>query len=98
MSAVGNAVGGFFDGILGGDDSNDLLQEQYARQQAETEAQQKAELEQEKRRLDRQKTALLRGRFSGGGGGTAPSDQGQTPNTEAAAANLFTRITGRTDQ
>lgn len=101
MSAVGNAVGGFFDGLLGGDEPDNSAQEAFARQQAEMERQQKAQLEQEKRRLDKQKTAMLRGRFSGGatmGANTQGADQGQPANTEAAAANLFTRITGRSDQ
>lgn len=98
MSQVGRAVGGFFDGLFGDSDMPGV-DPAIARQQAEMEAQQKAQLKAEQDRLDKQRTAALRGRFStGGGGGANQADQAApSPNNDAQAASLFSRITGRTD-
>lgn len=98
MSKVGRAVGGFFDGMFGGGDEGDssfnrLEDQELKQKQSELERQQKAEMAEEKKRLERQRISMLRGRFStpGGAGG---QDMGAG---DAAAASLFSRITGRVD-
>ena len=94
MSKVGSAVGGFFDGMFGGNDfggKNPLEDKLLAAKQSELERQQKAQLAEEKKRLERQRISMLRGRLSSPGGG------GTDANTDASAASLFSRITGRVD-
>jgi hypothetical protein len=91
MSGVGHAIGGLFDGIFG-NNSQGGIDPNLQAQQAELEKQQKADLENKKRQVERQRIDMMRGRFSGSGGAPqAQEDMGQQ------AANLFSRITGRTE-
>lgn len=94
MSETLNPIGSIFDKVFGNNDKpNTGLDPKVAQQQAEMEAQQKAELEQQKKQLEQQRISMLRGRFSGSG--NVPVDN--TTNTDQDAANLFSRITGRTE-
>lgn len=98
ISGVLTGLGGLATGLLGGLMPQQKLPEQprgvdpnLAKQQAELEAQQKRQIEQNNRQLEQQRISALRGRFSGGGG--QPTE---TPGSgDLAAANLFSRITGR---
>lgn len=89
-------VGDFVSSLFGNDNKDNGLDPELQRKQLELEQQQKAELDQQRKALEKQRIDLLRGRFSSPGSGGVPNE---TPaNTEAAAANLFSRITGRNDQ
>lgn len=93
MSGVGHAIGGLFDGIFGGGTSQGGIDPNLQAQQTALEKQQKADLENKKRQVERQRIDMMRGRFSGSGGAPvgAQEDMG------AQAANLFSRITGRSE-
>lgn len=91
MSAIGRAIGSLFDDPISSGQENDAL----AQQQRDLEAQQKAQLKAQKDALEKQRIAMMRGRFSGSGG--APTTAPQPGDADAAAASLFSRITGRNE-
>lgn len=95
MSQVGDAVGGFFDGLFGG--GKNPIDPSISKAQQELERQQKAQIEQEKKKLEAQRIAMLRGRFSAGGGGGGAASTDAPANNDASAASLFSRITGRAE-
>jgi len=102
MGGVVDDVTDMFHGFFGRKDDkgkNSGIDPEIARQQAELEAQQRAALEQEKKKLEQQRIASMRGRFGGGGGGGGGGGVGvdNPANTDNQAASLFSRITGRTD-
>ena len=85
MTSIGKAIGSFFDDDVTYKDNSVAIE------QEKVDKQEKAQISQQKNALERQRLAMLRGRFSGSGG--QPSVQSQ--DSDQAAANLFSRITGR---
>ena len=88
VSDIWEGVGSLFGrGEKGGIDP------ELARRQGELEKQQKAQLAQQQAQMERERINAMRGRFSGSGG--VPTE---TPGSaDMDAANLFSRITGRTE-